>query len=232
MKQFKFLRLQGKNIVSENGNEKWTIGEWKTWEGELKLCETGYHCSPTMYYASSYIQGEVLAEVETKGKKLDDEDKTCNESMKIVKAWKWTRKDSLSLAIYAAEKVLSNFEKEFPNDKRPREAIEAAKKVLFKDTKKNRDAVRSAAWSAESAARSVAWSAAWSAESAAWSAAWSAESAAWSAARSVAWSAARSVAWSAESAARSAAWSAAESAFLNDIEKWFKNRVKELEEIN
>ena len=206
MKQFKFLRLQGKNIVSENGNEKWTIGEWKTWEGELKLCETGYHCSPTMYYASSYIQGEVLAEVETKGKKLDDEDKTCNESMKIVKAWKWTRKDSLSLAIYAAEKVLSNFEKEFPNDKRPREAIEAAKKVLFKDTKKNRDAVRSAAWSAESAA--------------------------WSAARSVAWSAARSVAWSAESAARSAAWSAAESAFLNDIEKWFKNRVKELEEIN
>src|SRR3990167_9369740 len=225
MKQFKFLRLQGKNIVSENGNEKWTIGEWKTWEGELKLCETGYHCSPTMYYASSYIQGEVLAEVETKGKKLDDEDKTCNESMKIVKAWKWTRKDSLSLVIYAAEKVLSNFEKEFPNDKRPREAIEAAKKVLFKDTKKNRDAVRSAAWSAE---RSVAWSA----ESAAWSAAWSAESAAWSAARSAAWSAARSVAWSAESAARAAAWSAAESAFLNDIEKWFKNRVKELEEIN
>ena len=78
----------------------------------------------------------------------------------------------LAYAIYAAEQVLDNFEKKFPNDNRPRLAIEAAKKVLKRDTKKNRSAAESAARSAWSA-----WSAARSAESAAWSA-WSAWSAA------------------------------------------------------
>src|SRR3990167_9038687 len=140
MKQYKFLRLEGKKIISDSGDETWKLGEWKTYKGKLNMCNTGYHCSPTIYGAFSYVQGEVLAEVETKGKKLKDNDKTCNENMRLVKAWKWTNKDSLSLAIYAAEKVLYIFEKEYPNDKRPREAIEAAKKVLFKDTKKNRAA--------------------------------------------------------------------------------------------
>ena len=178
-KQYKFLRLKGKKIVSESGNETWKLGEWKTCKDKLDMCNTGYHCSPTIYGAFSYIQGEVLAEVETKGKKLEDNTKTCNENMRLVKAWKWTKKDSLSLAIYAAEKVLHIFEKKYPNDKRPREAIEAAKKVLFKDTKKNRDAARDAAGAAGAAA------------------------------------------WAAAGAA----------AFLKDIDKWMRNRVKELEEI-
>jgi len=66
-----------------------------------------------------------------------------------------------------AESCLSNFEKEFPDDKRPRLAIEAKRKWLNGEIS-NEDLA-----SAESAA----WSAAWSARSAAWSA-WSAESAA------------------------------------------------------
>src|SRR3990167_298298 len=90
--------------------------------------------------------------------------------MKIVKAYKWTKKDSVAFAIYAAELVIKNYEKKYPNDKRPREAIEAAKKVLFHDTAKN----RVAAGSAMSAAWSAAGSAAGSAMSAAWSAAGSA----------------------------------------------------------
>src|SRR3990167_5046462 len=154
--QYKFLRLKGKRIVSDSGNTIWKLGEWKTYNGELHMCHSGYHCSPTIWEAFSYVQGEVLAEVETKGKRLKDNDKTCNESIRLVRAWKWTKKDSLSLAIYAAEKVLHIFEKEYPEDKRPREAIEAAKKVLFKDTKENRDA-------AGAAARAAAGAAAWAA---------------------------------------------------------------------
>lgn len=52
--------------------------------------------------------------------------------MKITKAYEWTQKDSVALAIYAAELVIKMYEKEYPNDDRPRKAIEAAKKWLKK----------------------------------------------------------------------------------------------------
>ena len=88
---------------------------------------------------------------------------------------------AIKLAVAFAERSLPNFEKAFPEDKRPRLAIAAARNWAENPTPEN----ESAAWSAASAA--------WSAASAAWSAAWSADSAAWSA-DSAAWSAA----WSAE----------------------------------
>ncbi len=238
MKRYKFLKLERGEIKSDSGNETWKIGEWKKLEGEPYLCQYGFHCSKTPYQAFSYVQGEVLAIVEVRGKKDIQEDKEAWSEMRIVKAYKWTKKDSVAFSIYAAELVLDNYEKEYPDDKRPREAIEAAKKVLFKDTAKNRSAARFAAWSARSAAWSAAGSAAWSAEFAAWSAelaAWSAELAAWSAAgsaaRSAAWSAARSAAWSARSAAWSAAGSAARSAIYKKLGKWMVKRIGELDEL-
>ena len=64
--------------------------------------------------------------------------------------------------------TIANFEKEFPEDKRPRLAIEAAQSFAIGEiTKEDLESARSAAESA----RSAAWSAA---ESAAESAAWSA----------------------------------------------------------
>ena len=62
---------------------------------------------------------------------------------------------SVKLAIFAAELVIKNFEDKYPNDKRPREAIEAAKKWLELQTTEAASAARSAAWSAESAERSA-----------------------------------------------------------------------------
>jgi len=110
------------------------------------------------------------------------------------------KKQKVQYAVFAAELVLQNFESKFPNDNRPKMAIEAAKRYLKNQTQKNKTAARSAA---ESAARSA--DSADSAESAdsADSAAWSADSAAWSAgsAWNATWSAARSAAESADSAA-------------------------------
>ena len=212
--KYKFLRLVRNKIKSNSGNLTWKIGEWQTHKGTLSMCNAGLHCSKTPYQAFSFVQGEVLAVVETKGKHIIEDDKECWEQMRIVKAYKWTKKDSVAFAIYAAELVLNNYEKEHPDDLRPRQAIEAAKKVLFHDTPENRSAARSAAWSAWSAAWSAAESAAWSAESAARSAAWSA-----------AWSAR-----SAESAARSAE-SAARSATYKKLGNWMVNHIKELEQI-
>ena len=167
-KLYKFLRT---GLKSQNGNHKWEIGKWYKTKRELDICHIGFHASKTPLQAMEYVQGEVLAKVEVKGRSIKEDDKECWSDMRIVKAWNWEKKDSVSLSIFAAEKVLKNYEKAYPDDDRPRKAIEAAKKVLKADTEENRKmAARSAAWSAarsaESAARRAARSAAWSTESA------------------------------------------------------------------
>ncbi len=63
-----------------------------------------------------------------------------------------------------AERVLSLFENKYPDDKRPRQAIEIARRY----------AMGQASDKARAAAR-VAWAAAWAAGDAAWAAAWAAE---------------------------------------------------------
>ena len=166
--RYKFLR---EGFRSNSGNLVWDT-KWKH-EDELIMCKKGLHCSKTKYQAFSYVQGEILAKVEVKGKSIKSEDKEVWSNMRIVRAWKWQKKDSVSLAIYSAQLVLKNFEKKFPKDNRPRKAIEAAIKYLNYPSIKNQSAAWSAARSAESAARSAR-----SAWSAARSAAWSAESAA------------------------------------------------------
>ena len=67
----------------------------------------------------------------------------------------FTIKQNRQCAIFAAEQVLSIFEKKYPDDKRPRQAIDAAKEVLKHDTKKNRAALSAALSAADSAARSA-----------------------------------------------------------------------------
>ena len=156
MSKYKFLKLVKGKIKSSSGDKTWKLNVWKKLDQQPSLCNYGFHCSKTPYQAFSYVQREVLAMVEVRGKKDIQEDKEAWSEMRIVKAYKWTKKDSVAFAIYASELVLDNYEKEYPSDKRPRETIEAAKKVLFKDTAKNRSAAESAAWSAaESAARSA-----------------------------------------------------------------------------
>jgi len=85
-----------------------------------------------------------------------------------------TYKEYISYAVFAAEQT----EIQCPNDKRPRQAIEAAKKCITAPTKNNRAAARAAAefaneaaeaaWGWSGAARAVwAWAAALAAEAAA-----------------------------------------------------------------
>lgn len=155
---FKAMR---KNLYSHYKRKRWQIGKWYKVKGELSMCSNGFHASERIIDSMQYVPMEVLAKVEVRGKYLKQSDKQCWEEMRIIKAWKWEKKDSVALAIYVASLVLRNFEKECPGNKRPRKAIQAAKRWLKEPTEQNRSAARSAAWSAESAA--------WSEESAAWS---------------------------------------------------------------
>ena len=76
-------------------------------------------------------------------------------------AW-WTikhllkKEQSVKIAIYTAEKVIDVFEKKYPNDDRPRKAIDAAKAWLKEPTETNRaanaaDAANAAAYAANAA---------------------------------------------------------------------------------
>lgn len=143
-KLYKFLRT---GLKSDFGNHTWKIGEWYK-EDDIDICERGFHASKTPLQALSYVPGEILAEVEVRGKSIIEDDKECWSEMRVVKAYNWEKKDSVALSIFAAEPFLKNFEKLYPDDKRPREAIEAARRVLEADTLENRSAARSAAWSA------------------------------------------------------------------------------------
>jgi len=80
---------------------------------------------------------------------------------------------TIEFACRCAEHVLHFYEDKYPDDKRPRKAIEAARICI---TDKSWDAAEAAARAAEAAARDAAWAAARdAAEATAWDAAWAAE---------------------------------------------------------
>ena len=60
-------------------------------------------------------------------------------------------KDYVAYAVYAAEQVIDLYEEKYPEDKRPREAIEAAKKCIKNPTKKNKAAAYATAYVAYAA---------------------------------------------------------------------------------
>ena len=69
-------------------------------------------------------------------------------------------KDYVSYAVFAAEQVIDIYEKKYPDNKRPREAIEAAKLCIKDPSDKNKEAARAAAGAAAwTAAGAAAWTA-------------------------------------------------------------------------
>ena len=89
-------------------------------------------------------------------------------------------KDRIRYAIYAAEQVIEIYEKKYPDDTRPRKAIEAAKAVLKINNKANRDAAYAAYAAANAANAAYAAYAAYAANAAA-NAAYAAANAAYAA---------------------------------------------------
>jgi hypothetical protein len=69
-----------------------------------------------------------------------------------------TRENKIKYAVYAAEQVISIYEKKYPNDDRPRKAIQAAKNYLKVKSVKNKkaDAADAAATAADAYAAAAA----------------------------------------------------------------------------
>lgn len=92
-------------ILSRHGDQVWKIGKWYEVKGNIRLCNNGFHSSPTVKAAKSYIpHGTVLALVEWGGESLSNRElqkanpysyfpgmggrsKRVSQRMRIVAAW-------------------------------------------------------------------------------------------------------------------------------------------------
>ncbi len=165
---------------SEDGT--WTPGEWMPEiEGELKPCRNGYHVV-TLEQLPNWL-GERIFEVEVGKEILPDDDKSVVRTCRLTRECAgWNERTARLFACDCAEHVLSLYEAKYPDDRRPRKAIEVARRyaegtATREELAAARDAAREAAWAAAGAAREAAWAARDAAE-AAWEAAWAAEGAA------------------------------------------------------
>ena len=139
------------------------------------------------------------------------------------------KRDFIVLACGYAEPVLPIFEKEFPNDSRPRDCIEVAKRHA--DGKADNQELATAGDAARAAARDAWASAGDNAGDAARASAWdAARDAAWAASRASAGDAARDAWDAARDAAWAAAWDAAWDAERSSQSKMLMELLKRYEQ--
>ena len=132
-------------------------GKWLPKVADLELCASGYHgCK----------DGDILEclrdniyEVETRGKVLDGNDKFTAQQIRLVRKREgWNETNARLFACDCAARSLKYFEKERPDDKRPRECIETARR--FAHGKATQEELAAARDAAGAAARDVAGAAA------------------------------------------------------------------------
>jgi hypothetical protein len=212
----KYYKVLGKGGVPCNGGTgQWYLpkdgkpGRWMPKIRNIEPCVRGYHLCRKEDILQ-WLNAEIY-EAEGRGEFIrhDNNKEVFPEARLIRKIENWNEKNARLFAADCADHVLHIFEKERPNNDRPRRAIQAARDFALG---KIEAAARAAAGAA---AGDAAWAAAWAAAmEAARAAAWAA---AWAAAGDAAGAAAREAA---REAARAAAWAAAWEAAREAEKKW------------
>jgi len=109
-----------------------------------------------------YVNIEVLAEVEIDGKRIDGDDKITVQRMRIIRAWRWTMEDTVSLIAHETKLYLESLEKESRLEEMHSKAeIKSAKALIENPTYDNMVAALTAlfggAWSHASHAGAFYW---------------------------------------------------------------------------
>jgi hypothetical protein len=150
VKAYKFVT---DHLKSKNGNTQWIIGEWQKHNGDLSLCNGGFHACLDPLDSLEYTYGDKWFIVAAKGELVKGDDKFCCSEMKLVKEIP-VSSVLVPFAIACARRCYKNWKDE--KDGRVLAAIEAAERCFKEPTQQNIDAAKSAARSAEwSAARSA-----------------------------------------------------------------------------
>jgi hypothetical protein len=169
------------SLPVQNEDGTWTPGEWMPEvQGNLELCANGYHLTDTDHLLD-WLNATIY-EAEPSEELIEGDDKIVCRSVRLLRKMHWDDRVARLFACDCAERVLPIYERDYPDDKRPRHVIEVAR--LFAEGKTSDRELDAARDAARDAAGGAAWDAAWSAAwSAAWDAAWGA---AWNAARAAA----------------------------------------------
>jgi hypothetical protein len=122
MTYYKFLRLMDNQVISDWDGSAWKKNEWRDIASNPVLYAQGFYASDSIADAVQWF-GNVLAEVEVRGRSVPGRVMSVHQGMRVTRAWKFSRQDWIDLAVYTAELVLPVFESRFPDDKRPRTAI-------------------------------------------------------------------------------------------------------------
>jgi hypothetical protein len=199
MTYYKFLTENNKGSFSgfdytdylpKNGKP----GKWLPLIEDLEMCETGYHACKKADVLE-WLNAQMF-EVELRGETIVGDNKVVAQQMRYVKKIvKWNDKNARLAACDIAEQIaMKIWNKKHPDDKRPQNAIDTARK--FAHGKATRDELDAAGDAAGAAAGDAAWDAAWDAarDAAGAAARDAAGDAAWAAARDAAWDAARAAA--------------------------------------
>ena len=149
-KLWKSLKYRGGKIVSNYDDSEWIPGEWRTVCVPTEECK-GLNACENIIDAINYVIPEILAQVEVAGCCIKGDDKFTCERMRIIRAWKWEKEDSVALSTFAARLCLKNFEDVYPDDRRVRNTIELVEKYQTDPESVTVAELESAARSAESA---------------------------------------------------------------------------------
>jgi hypothetical protein len=168
----KFLREGG---VGTHSGFQWPLpngkpGKWVKVTGTLEACENGIHAA-LPHQAMSWFHAECYV-IELGGKVIDSGDKLVARKGRLIRRVdEWNDTTARLFTADCAERMLPIYEKAYPGDKRPRDAIRAARAYAKHPTPRNQQRMNAA----RAAARAAAWAAAWDAAgAAAWAAAWDA----------------------------------------------------------
>jgi hypothetical protein len=220
MTYYKVLAADGVS-PQHGGSGKWFIpkgkrvGKWMPAIKGIRPCARGYHFV-NIEQLPQWL-GPTLYEIEVRGQVIHQADKSVAEQARLVrKVETWNDKTLRLFAADCAERVLGLYEKQYPNDDRPRKAIQAARD--FANGLITKDAAD--AYAATAAAAAYAATAAAAANAA--NAAYAAAARAAYAAANAAYAAASDAAYAAYAAAR-AAYAAANAA---DEKTWQIERLK------
>ena len=125
-------------------------GKTYTYEGEIKICESGYHASRRLIDALRYAHGAQISRVECWGDVQEQDDKLVARNRTVL----WTLDATMILHEFACMVAEISLSKVVNPDPRSLAAIKAKRKwIKGKISDKELDAARAAAWYA-------AWSAA------------------------------------------------------------------------
>lgn len=144
-------RFVTKGLKSKNGDTQWAIGEWQKQEGELSLCKNGFHACLDPRDSLGRIFGERWFQAEARGVILHDDDKFCASEMRLVA-------EIPAMVIHqwmvdCAHRVLHLYETKYPDDKRPRLALEAKQAWTDDPSDENLKNLAAARDAAQAAAR-------------------------------------------------------------------------------